>query len=264
MYETGQQAVALTIAGSDSGGGAGIQADLKTFASLGVYGASALTCVTAQNPDEVTAIHAIPPEIVVAQMEAVCRAFPVRAAKTGMLYSAEIIRGVAGSAAWNAIGMRVVDPVMIAASGARLLRQDAMEAMVNELIPTALLLTPNAQEAEILCGGAIESESALRDAARAIADRTGRSVVAKGGHLEEGDILNVLVHEGREILYRVPRVEAAETHGAGCAFSAAITARLAVGRPVPEAVEEAGRYVAGALAAARPAGLHRPLHFFFR
>lgn len=255
--------IALTIAGSDSGGGAGIQADLKTFAALGVFGASAITCVTAQNPSELSAIYPIPPEMVVQQIKAVCDAFPVRVAKTGMLYSAEIIRAVAMEDLREGIAVLVVDPVMVANSGARLLLADAIDALRDELLPMARIVTPNLHEAEILCGTSIASVDDLREAARTIGTRFDVACVAKGGALPGDSVVDVLYDEGDEHVFSAPRVRAADTHGAGCAFSAALTAYLAKGELLKDAVAAAKAYVGHALRAADEVGRHHPLNLFW-
>lgn len=255
--------VALTIAGSDSGGGAGIQADLQTFAALRVFGTTAITCITAQNPKEVTAIAAVDPAIVTRQIKAVCEAFPVNAAKTGMLYSAEIIRAVAAADVGQGIPVLVVDPVMTAASGALLLQEDAVDALCTELLPQARVITPNLHEAEILWGRKITSVDELRDAASEIGDRFDVACVVKGGHLIGPEIVDVLYDEGEEFMYPGPRIDAAETHGAGCTFSAALTACLARGDLLSDAVSKARDFVRNAIAGAVMAGPHRPLNFFW-
>lgn len=256
-----RRAVALTIAGSDSGGGAGIQADLKTFTALDVFGTSALTCITAQNPERVSAIEALSPSLVAEQIRAVTQAFPVAAAKTGMLYSAAIIRAVADPLIQELLPVLVVDPVMVAASGDRLLQPDAIEALTRDLLPLARVVTPNVHEAEILCGYAITNETELRTAAREIGLRYDTACVVKGGHLSGEDVVDVLFDEGQENLYRGPRVAAAQSHGCGCTFSAALTAFLARGLLLPDAVAAAKQHVAGAIEHAVSAGLHRPLNF---
>ncbi len=252
--------VVLTIAGSDSGGGAGIQADLKTFSTLNVFGTTAITCVTAQNPEEVMAIHPVDPDIVMRQIVAVSNSFPLRAAKTGMLYSAEIIRIVAMEDIREGIPILVVDPVMVAASGARLLQADAIDAFRNELLPKARVVTPNLHEAEILCGHSISSVEELRKAAREIGDHYDVACVVKGGHLSGDRIVDVLYDEGDEHLFTEQRVYAEETHGAGCAFSAALTAYLAQGEIMAEAVKKAKTFVTRALQQASRVGRHRPLN----
>ena len=253
--------VVLTIAGSDSGGGAGIQADLKTFAALGVFGTSAITCVTAQSPDAVSGITAIAEDMVVRQIRAVCAGFPVAATKTGMLYSAAIIRSVAAMAREQRLAPLVVDPVMVATSGARLLQEDAVGVLLNELLPLATVVTPNAPEAEILWGQPIRSQADLAAAATGIGRRYGIACVAKGGHVEGADVVDALydgtcVHE-----FRRPRVPAAQTHGTGCTFSAALVAHLALGRSLSEAVAAAKTFVQEALRTAVPVGRHHPLNF---
>ncbi len=253
--------VVLTIAGSDSGGGAGIQADLKTFTALDVFGTTALTCVTAQNPGRVTGIQALDPAFVVQQIRAVTEAFPVAAAKTGMLYSSAIIRAVAAAEVQQHLPLLVVDPVMVAASGDRLLQPDAIETLLRDLLPQARVVTPNLHEAEILCGHAIASEDELRAAAREIGERYDVACVIKGGHLGGEEVVDVLFDEGEEHVFRGPRIAGAQTHGCGCTFSAALTAYLARGELLEKATDMAKTYVAGALEHAVAAGVHRPLSF---
>jgi hydroxymethylpyrimidine/phosphomethylpyrimidine kinase len=266
MTEEGMQHLevpaALTIAGSDSGGGAGIQADLKTFSSLGVFGMSALTCITAQNPVEVAEIVALEADFVTQQIKTVCNSFPVAAAKTGMLYSAEIIRAVADEDVREGLPVLVVDPVMVAASGARLLQADAIEALCSDLLKQARIVTPNLHEAEILCGHSISSVGELSAAAREIGNHYDVACVVKGGHLAGEEVVDVLFDEGEEYVFTSPRVAARETHGAGCAFSAALTAFLARGELLSEAVAKAKDYVQRALESAHAVGHHYPLNFF--
>lgn len=251
--------VALTIAGSDSGGGAGIQADLKTFRALGVHGTSAITCLTAQNPDAVAGIEAVTPEMVGLQIRTVCEGFPVAAAKTGMLYSSEIIASVATALDTVKIPALVVDPVMVATSGARLLRNDAIKALCSEILPKARVVTPNVPEAEILCEFSISSVDELRDACRRIAERFGVACVAKGGHLPGSHVIDILFADGKTHEFTSEREDAGETHGTGCTFSAALTALLALGKPMPEAVQCAKEFVASAIRNAQAAGKHYPL-----
>ncbi len=255
--------VALTIAGSDSGGGAGIQADLKTFAALGVFGTSALTCVTAQNPKEVAGIAALEPDIVARQIKAVCDGFPVAAAKTGMLYSAAIIRMVAAEDLQEGLPVLVVDPVMIATSGAQLLKHDAIDALCADLLPQARVVTPNLHEAEVLCGHKIESVDRMREAAREIGDRFDIACVIKGGHLPGDEVIDILYDEGEEYVLSAPRFDAPETHGTGCAFSAAITAYLARGDLLSDAVAKAKDFVREALENSLPVGRHHPLNLLW-
>lgn len=238
---------ALTIAGSDSGGGAGIQADLKTFAVMGVHGMSAITSITAQNTREVRAIHDVPPEVVVAQIEAVADDIGVDAAKTGMLSSRQIIEAIARPIDRYGFPL-VVDPVMIAKSGAKLLRDDAIEALKRVIIPRATLVTPNAPEAERLTGIQIRNTKDAGEAARVIVEEYGsEAAIVKGGHLESEYSVDVLYYKGRTIEYKMPRIRSDTTHGTGCSFSAAIAAGLAKGRSLPEAVNVAKRFITMAI-----------------
>jgi len=241
---------ALTIAGSDSGGGAGIQADLKTFTALGVFGTSAITCITAQNPKAVTAIEPVSTKLIAAQIKAVTSGFTVSATKTGMLFSAEIIQSVVRTLGRVESGPLTVDPVMISTSGTRLLRRDAMEALFRELLPMADVITPNVQEAEVLAGCRIHTLEDLKKATRLIAKRFGAACVAKGGHLTGGQVTDVLCLDDDLSLYTLPRVRIRSTHGTGCTFSAALTAALAQGETLHEAVAIAKRFVADTLAKA--------------
>lgn len=259
---TGAWPVALTIAGSDSGGGAGIQADLKTFSALGVFGTTAITCVTAQNPDGVTGVEAVTPGLVEAQIRAVCAGFPVAAAKTGMLFSADIVRAVARAVGRENLRDLVADPVMVAASGARLLQDDALAALCDELLPRARVITPNLHEAAILLGRMPAGPDDLADAARALEVRFGAACLVKGGHLEGPEIVDVLCEGGRVRVFRHARIEEAHTHGAGCTLSAAIAAGLARGRSLEDAVGVAQAFVRSAMEEARPVGRHKPLQFF--
>jgi hydroxymethylpyrimidine/phosphomethylpyrimidine kinase len=234
--------VALTVAGSDSGGGAGIQADLRTFAAHGVHGTSALTAVTAQNSVGVSAWVALEPAMVVAQMEAVATDMPVAAAKTGMLASAAIIGAVADAVRRLALAPLVVDPVMVAKSGDRLLDAAAERAYVERLFPLATLVTPNLHEAAALLGREVRDVGAMRAAARDLAALGARAVLVKGGALA-GDAVDVLFDGARAIDLPAPRVETANTHGTGCTLSAAICARLALGDGLVDAVRAAKAYL---------------------
>ncbi len=256
-------AKALTIAGSDSGAGAGIQADLKTFSALGVYGSTVITAITAQNTLGVTAVHEIPTEIIAAQIDAVMSDIGAQAAKTGMLSSAEIIETVAEGVRRHGLEKLVVDPVMVAKSGDRLLREDAVEALRQVLLPLALVVTPNAPEAEVLAGRAVRSETDMVEAARAIHALGPRYVVVKGGHLP-GDAVDILF-DGRTVeRFALPRVPTRHTHGTGCTFSAAIAAYLARGEEVPSAVWHAKQYLHEALRHAYPIGAGQsPVHHFY-
>jgi hydroxymethylpyrimidine/phosphomethylpyrimidine kinase len=246
--------VALSIAGSDSGGGAGIQADLKTFQALGVYGASAITAITAQNTLGVRAVHEVPVDLVRAQIDAVVEDFGVDTAKTGMLSSSEIIAAVADRVKyWGLQETLVVDPVMIAKSGARLLHEDAIHALVHELLPLAAVLTPNLREVEVLVGRPIHTDEDLLQAARDIVCLGPRAVVMKGGH-RSGDPVDLLF-DGREFhTFAASRVNTRSTHGTGCTFSAAVAAHLALGASVVEAIRAAKEYLTVAILRAAPLG----------
>ncbi len=253
----------MTIAGSDSGGGAGIQADLKTFAALGVYGTSALTAVTAQNTVGVRAVEEAPPALVAAQIDAVLEDIGADAAKTGMLSSAAIVAVTVGRIRAHGIARLVVDPVMVAKSGDRLLREDAVRALRTDLLPLALVVTPNLPEAETLAGVTIGSRADLEDAARRIAALGPRYVLIKGGHAP-GDPIDIL-YDGRAFReYPGARIATTSTHGTGCTLSAAIVAYLARGLAVEDAVGRAKEYVVAAMRAASPIGRgHGPLHHLF-
>jgi hydroxymethylpyrimidine/phosphomethylpyrimidine kinase len=259
----GHLPVVLTIAGSDSGGGAGIQADLKTFSALGVFGTSAVTCLTAQNPGGVSAIRELDAKFVTEQIRAVCDAFPVAVAKTGMLYSADIIRAVADEDLREGISVLVVDPVMTSASGAKLVKDDAVQALCADLLQHARVVTPNLHEAQILCGHSIMSPDEARAAAQEIGDKYDVACVIKGAHLEGDEVLDVLYDEGEEFVFKGPRIPVKETHGAGCAFSAALAAYLARGFLLSDAVGKAKLYVRRSLEQAVQAGAHTPLNFFW-
>jgi len=256
---------ALTIAGSDSGGGAGIQADLKTFAAHGVFGTSALTAITAQNTVGVTAIHALAADLVTAQIEAVATDIGVDAVKTGMLANAAIVEAVAAAIESLELPRVVVDPVMIAKSGDALLEPEAVAALRTKLLPLALVVTPNVPEAEALADMTIPTAKEARRAARRIRDLGPQAVVVKGGHLDGDEIVDVF-WDGHELVeFRGPRVTSTSTHGTGCTFASAIAANLALGVPLPTAVEAAKAYVAGAMRAAPPIGRgHGPLDHFWQ
>ncbi len=254
---------ALTIAGSDSGGGAGIQADLKTFAALGVYGASVITAVTAQNTLRVTGVHEIPTDIIRAQIDAVLSDIGADAVKTGMLSSTAIIEAVADKLAASASVPLVVDPVMVAKSGDRLLREDAMDALRSRLLPLATVVTPNIPEAEAVTGRTIGSVDDARSAARDIVGMGAKAVVVKGGHLE-GPPSDLLYDGVRFREYAGARIETTSTHGTGCTFASAIAAGLAKGLSLEEAVGQAKSFVTEAMRRAFAVGQgHGPLHHFF-
>lgn len=252
--------VALAIAGSDSGGGAGIQADLKTFTALGVFGTTAVTCVTAQNPSDVRGVAKIPPRMVALQIKMICDAFPVAAAKTGMLYSADIVKSVAASVRKHRIRPLVVDPVMIATSGAQLLREDAIAALCADLLPLATLITPNILEAEVLADLEINSILDMQIAAEGIGRRWKTAVVVKGGHMKGRTVVNTLYDRGTMNAFEYPRIKTVSTHGTGCTFSSAIAALLARGYGLSSAVEEAGWFTAKAVADSISVGRHRALN----
>ena len=256
--------VALTIAGSDSGGGAGIQADLKTFAALGVYGTSALTAVTAQNTQEVTAVKELCPEMVAAQIDAVVSDIGVDAAKTGMLSSAGLIEIVAEEVQEHRIKKLVVDPVMVSKSGAALLQPEAVDALVTELLPCALVVTPNWPEAERLVGHRIETKEEAEEACLKIAGMGPKVVVLKGGH-REGKAVD-MVYDGKRFTKLVAeRVQTTSTHGTGCTFSAAIAAGLAKGLVPLAAIKAAKRYLTLAIQKAYPIGHgHGPVNHFYQ
>lgn len=237
--------VVLTIAGSDSGGGAGLQADLRTFAAHGVHGTSAITAVTAQNSVAVLDWVALEPRMVVAQIEAVASDMKVASAKTGMLATAAIVLAVAEAVERLRLPLLVVDPVMVAKSGDRLLDADA-ESAYRRLIPLATVLTPNLPETEALLGRSVRTLGEMREAARALLAMGPRSVVVKGGHLE-GDAVDVFFDGERLEELPAPRIATANTHGTGCTFSAAIAARLALGDPLLEAVRGAKAYLTEAI-----------------
>ena len=256
--------VALTIAGYDSSAGAGIQADLKTFAAFEVYGASAITAVTAQNTLGVTAIEELGTGVIAAQIDAVVGDLGVAAVKTGMLSSTPIIETVAERLEAHGLERVVVDPVMVAKGGERLLREDAVAALTRLLLPLALVLTPNAGEAEVLSGRPVTTMEEAKEAARAIAALGPRYVVVKGGHFGT-DAVDVLFDGERFAELPAKRVPTTSTHGTGCTFSSAIAAGLASGKGVGEAVADAKAYVTEAIGCAFPVGAgHGPVHHFFR
>lgn len=257
--------VALTIAGSDSGGGAGVQADLKTFAALGVHGTSAITCLTAQNPRGVLAVQAATPAMVRRQIEAVFAELPPRAMKTGMMYSAAIIRAFAE---WFGTGKRpplIVDPVMVATSGACLLQPAALRAVGERLLPLATLITPNLDEAELLLGRRLRDEEALRGAARELHARFGGAALVKGGHLRgTREAVDIFFDGQTELLLSAPFVCGVSTHGTGCTYSAAIAAHCARGLDLPEAVTRAKEFITQSIAQSVRAGRHDVLNPFWQ
>ena len=248
--------IALTIAGSDSGGGAGLQADLKTFAALGVHGTSVITCLTAQNPRRVLGVEACSPEILQRQMEAIFSELPPAAIKTGMLYSAQNIRIVATFLKNTAGGIPlVVDPVMVSTSGTRLLAPDAMVQLQRRLLPLAALITPNLDEAAILVEGKITTLEMMCAAARTIHARHGCAVLLKGGHLKDStEAIDVFFDGHTELRLAAPFVRKIATHGTGCTYSAAICAALAQGKSLPQAARLAKNFITRAIAGSRRIG----------
>lgn len=257
--------VALTIAGSDSGGGAGIQADLKTFAVLGVHGTSAITAITAQNTLGVIDIMEIPPALVFAQIEAVMQDIGAQAAKTGMLASAEIIDVVARAVELYGIRNLVVDPVMVAKGGARLLRDDAVEALRQRLLPLAAVVTPNLPEAEVLLGRPIRTLDERRQAARDLVSLGARAAVVKGGHADEHLAIDHYFDGAQLFELKSPRVPTPNTHGSGCVYSAALAAGLAKGSDALAAVHEAKAFITAAIESSLEVGRgHGPVNPMFR
>ncbi len=259
----------LTIAGSDSGGGAGIQADLKTIAANGCYGASVITALTAQNTVGVSGIHAVPVDFVAAQMDAVLGDIGADAVKIGMLFSPELIRTVAQGLVKHGVQTVVLDPVMVAQSGDKLVQDEAIDALKLELIPLATLITPNLPEASVLLNRAIDARDAVRSAAVELLSLGCGNVLIKGGHLESGDSDDCLYlgDEGRIVILRGPRIVTRNNHGTGCTLSSAIAAGLAKGQDVETAVRQAKEYISGAIRAGADYVLgrgHGPVHHFFR
>lgn len=257
--------VALTIAGSDSGGGAGVQADLKTFAALGVHGASAMACLTAQNPRRVLAIESCSPNILRRQIEAVFEEIPPAAVKTGMLFSAENVRVVAeffkGGGAALRRPLLVVDPVMVSTSGTMLLKPAAIKILKEKLLPLATLVTPNLHEAGVLIGRKITSIEIMRAAAREIHARYGCAALVKGGHLRGMREAADIVFDGRtELLLTAPFIRGMRTHGTGCTYSAAITSFLARGLDLPSAVKRAKQFITRAIAGSYRLGKYSALN----
>ncbi len=256
---------ALTIAGSDSGGGAGIQADLKTFAAHGVYGTCAITAVTAQNTIGVTGIHVLPDDFVTAQIEAVAGDIGCDAVKTGMLATSQIVEAVAAAVESFDLPNLVVDPVMVAKSGDHLLDDEAVHAVRWTLLRLARVVTPNIPEAEVLAKMSIRSVDDMREAARRIAMLKPAAVVIKGGHLAGPEVVDLLLENGEFHEFVGPRIAGPNTHGTGCTFAAAIAAQLAKGADLIDAVRDAKAYVAGAMHPGIPLGAgHRPLDHFWR
>lgn len=247
----GEQPVALTIAGSDCSAGAGVQADLKTFGALGVYGVTALTCVVAETPGKVQRIDAVAPDLVAEQILLLLDEFPVGAIKTGMLYSAEIVSRVAAALRGHQVGQKVplvVDPVMVSTSGDLLLQKEAVECYELELFPLAAVVTPNLDEAATLLGDTIEDVAAIREAGKQLLDRYGVPILLKGGHLSGSVAIDLLFSPNGIHEFSAPFTRGVHTHGTGCTYSAGIAAGLAANLTLVDAIERAKRFVTVAIA----------------
>jgi hydroxymethylpyrimidine/phosphomethylpyrimidine kinase len=255
--------IALTIAGSDSGGGAGVQADLKTFHQFGVFGTSVICAVTAQNTVGVRAWEPVTPALVAAQLEALAADLPPQGVKSGMLGTPEVVEVVADGIARHRLPNYVLDPVMVATSGDRLLAADAEQLIARRLVPLATIVTPNLDEARILVQDDVRTPQQMERAGHALIRLGAQIALVKGGHLEGDEIVDVLVSARGAHHYRHPRIDTTSTHGTGCTLSAAIAAGLALGRPLVAAVEEALDFVHRAIAAAPELGRGRgPLNHF--
>ena len=255
--------IALTIAGSDSGGGAGIQADLKTFHQFGVFGTSVITAITAQNTRGVTAVLAVPSDIVEAQMVALAEDLPPRATKTGMLATADLVRAVAAGIRRHRFPSHVLDPVMVATSGDRLLTRDAEKAIAEVLVPLARVVTPNLDEAAMLVQEEVRSIAQMERAGKALLAMGAAAALVKGGHADGDAVVDVLVTRDGTRRFSHPRIKTTSTHGTGCTLSAAIAAGLALDRPLEHAVADALDFVHRAIAAAPGlGGGHGPLNHF--
>ena len=243
----------LSIAGSDSGGGAGIQADLKTFSALGCFGMTAITALTAQNTTGVRAIHAVPLDMLDAQIDAVVEDIGVDAVKIGMLHSAATVQAVAAAIDRHRLERVVLDPVMVATSGATLIDREAIEVLVAQMFPRAALVTPNLDEAALLVGRTLSSEADMEAAARELLARGARAVLVKGGHLSGNTVSDLLLaRDAAPVWLRGPRIPSANTHGTGCTLSSAIAAHLARGVTLEAAVRASRDYIRGALQAGAP------------
>jgi hydroxymethylpyrimidine/phosphomethylpyrimidine kinase len=262
MLKRKQLPVALTIAGSDSGGGAGIQADLKTFAALGVHGASAIACLTAQNPRRVLGVEPVSPKMLRQQIQAVFEELRPAAVKTGMLFSAENIRVVTGLLKKKKCPL-VVDPVMVSTSGTRLLEPAAINVLKDKLLPLATLVTPNLDEAEILTGHRPVSVEEMQQAAREIHSRFGCAALVKGGHLKNArEAIDIFFDGKTELLLSAPFIKGVRTHGTGCTYSAAICAALALGHDLPQAIQIGKKFVTSAISRSYRIGKHFALGHF--
>ena len=259
----------LTIAGSDSGGGAGIQADLKTFSAIGCYGMSVITALTAQNTCGVNGIHAVPPAFAVEQIDAVLSDMGTDAIKIGMLYSAELIEVVAEALKKHGASKIVLDPVMVAQSGDKLLQDDAIKAIKKHLMPLADVVTPNMPEASVLCGRPLKQWRDIESAAQTLAQHGSRSILIKGGHAEaeKSTDLLFLAHENRFVRLAAERIKTRNNHGTGCTLSSAIASYMAKGKDIEEAVQKAKMFMNQAIAAGAQYQIgqgHGPVHHFFQ
>jgi hydroxymethylpyrimidine/phosphomethylpyrimidine kinase len=254
---------ALTIAGSDSGGGAGIQADLRTFHAFGVFGTTAITAITAQNTLGVRAVHTVPVDIVRAQIHAVASDLRPAAFKTGMLATRELVGAVADAIVEDPLPNYVLDPVMVASSGDRLLDADAERSVVSRLLPLCTLVTPNLGEAAILIGEPVDGTDAMTAAARRLVELGAMAALVKGGHMEGDEVVDILFDGNRSHVWNRPKIATRNTHGTGCTLSAAIAAGLALGHSLVDAVDDALDFVHRAIAAAPGLGQgHGPLNHF--
>ena len=257
MLKRNSLPIAMTIAGSDSGGGAGVQADLKTFTALGCHGTTAITCITAQNPKGVSGLQPVRVEMVRKQIEAVHAELPPHAVKTGMLFSSGIINVVADFFECGKHPPLIVDPVMVATSGAVLLKSSAIRVLKDRLLPLATLVTPNLDEAELLIGRKLGSLEDLLDAAEEIYERFGCAALVKGGHLQLGTHAVDVLYDGRNFtVLKARRVRGVSTHGTGCTYAAAITAELARGKKLPAAVSAAKDFITRAIGQSYRLGQH--------
>jgi hydroxymethylpyrimidine/phosphomethylpyrimidine kinase len=255
---------ALTIAGSDPGGGAGIQADLKTFAAFGVYGASAITAITVQNTLGVEAVAPLTADLVIAQIEAVAGDLSIDATKIGMLATAAIVEAVVAVIAELELPLVVVDPILVSTNGERLLDAEGVQAMIAELMPLARVVTPNLPEAEALSGRRITSPEDARGAARRIHEMGAAAVIITGGHGSGQEVVDLLFDGHAFHEFRAPRIDSRHTHGTGCTFASAVAAGLALGHDLPDAARRAQQYVGGAIAHAPAIGQGRgPLNHFW-
>jgi hydroxymethylpyrimidine/phosphomethylpyrimidine kinase len=266
--QTREYCKVLTIAGSDSGGGAGIQADLKTYAAIGCYGMSVITALTAQNTRGVTAIYALPPSFAVEQMQAVFTDIGADAVKIGMLYSAELIEVITEELNKHRVRNIVLDPVMVAQSGDKLLQDDAIQAIKDHLMPVADVVTPNLPEAETLLSQKIETIEDMQRAARSLAQYGGRSILIKGGHLDESKCTDLLylTEEDRFVMLEAERIETRNNHGTGCTLSSAIAAYMSRGNGIEDAVRKAKAYIQQAIQRGAQYKIgegHGPVHHFF-